>query len=212
MRRYLKKRTAVPKTIAFQGIGFPSKQLVTLKYADKVSVTVTGGVPTLRSWWANSLYSPDAGGGGHQPLYFDQYMALYQHYCVIGSSFKARVIPLDVNSNYVSCTALVNDTSSTSNQDPEYIVELTQGHTMQYFSGATGPATLRKKWSAKKYFGKSPLANVDLQGTSTSNPTEGSFYCIVAQVADESTTLTFKIEVEISYIVIFKELKPVAQS
>lgn len=84
---------------------FPIKSLVpysmgaTLKYSDVVSVNPGAGTPASYIFRANGLYDCDYTGGGHQPRGFDQYMGLYQRYCVVGCAIKVTANQNSVSAN-----------------------------------------------------------------------------------------------------------------
>lgn len=68
----------------------PYKHRCTLRYYDDVDLGGTGVSPTSYIFSANGLYDPDITGTGHQPMGFDQLMALYAHYTVNRSSIKVQ--------------------------------------------------------------------------------------------------------------------------
>jgi len=55
----------------------------TLRYTENRVITGSSGALALYSFGANALYDPNITGTGHQPLAFDQYMALYSVYHVL---------------------------------------------------------------------------------------------------------------------------------
>jgi hypothetical protein len=78
---------------------YSSKQLVlrtgidphlyaTLKYCDTFTFSVATLTGTQQVMRLNSLFDPDVTGAGHQPLYFDQYAALYNRYRVLKTWVK----------------------------------------------------------------------------------------------------------------------------
>lgn len=67
------------------------------------------------------------------------------------------------------------------------------------------------KWSARKYFGGSVMANVNLQGTSAANPTENSGFTLCAQTVD-GTTDSIGYSIDIEYLAVWTEIKDIASS
>lgn len=59
-----------------------TKQRVTMRYAEKVSLTGVAGGSASYIFSANGLFDPNVTGTGHQPRGFDQLMQLYDHYVV----------------------------------------------------------------------------------------------------------------------------------
>lgn len=69
-------------------IGIPDTQYTVIRYVDLVSFTGSTSSYTFR---ANSLFDPDFTSTGHQPYYFDQFIASYEKYRVFKTHIKLRV-------------------------------------------------------------------------------------------------------------------------
>jgi len=194
------------------GLGFPKMLKMTHKYCETVALTSTAGVLNSYTFSTNGLYDPNISSTGHQPYYFDQVGALYDHYCVIGSKVKFTVINTGTNDPAYGIAAFVDDDTATSFSSLDEIIERQTGkfHKTPAIQ-ATHSYTLTLNWSAKKYFGKDPLSNTELQGTIAANPTEQSFFKIAVQ-ANGAANVTTVITAEIEYIAVWKEIKEVAQS
>jgi len=91
MRRPRSNIVTVPRTISSSG-GFPEKIITTLRYTEALSIANTGGV-SGKVFRMNSLYDPNFTDTGHQPLYFDQYAAIYAKYRVLSSKIKVTFSP-----------------------------------------------------------------------------------------------------------------------
>lgn len=204
------KRSVVPRNRVSVGKGLPKQMIITQKYREVVPLNSVAGSTAVYSFSCNSIYDPNYTGTGHQPMYFDQLGALYDHYCVIGSKIRYKIVNASVP---VKLAFYVNDDSAVTPTSPEGASELTSGKLFLLpASGTTAPLRFTGSWSAKKYFGKGVLANTELQGTTSSNPTEQSFYTLVTQSADLSSNSSVYIDAEIDYIVVWKELKDIGQS
>lgn len=92
-RRTMKRRTTrIARPI--RGVGPPKQMYAKLPYDDALSSAVTAG--SYVSWvYQSSAYDPYQPAGGHQPLWFDQYAAMYQRYTVLGISYS-----MDVSGDY----------------------------------------------------------------------------------------------------------------
>jgi len=55
-----------------------------LVYQDKYNLATSSGVGTQQVFRANSIFDFDYTGTGHQPMYRDQIVAMYQYYKVLG--------------------------------------------------------------------------------------------------------------------------------
>ena len=77
-----------------QATGFPDSEWATIRYSDEVPIT-TGGTYGQYTFRGNSCFDPDETGIGHQPMYFDQYAAVYSKYKV--KSSRIRVTAANYN-------------------------------------------------------------------------------------------------------------------
>lgn len=196
------------------GLGFPRQIKTTLKYTETLKLTAASGVFTTYFFSANGAYDPNITGTGHQPMYFDQYAALYNHYTVIGSRITVRV--LQDSATAVGCRVgllQTDDSSYAGTADMDQIDEASMGRFRYMGVGLDHSINLGQRWSAKKTFGGSVLGNDNLQGSSSSNPTEQSYYMFCIQgLSGASTTPTLHCTFEIEYIMIWDELKDVTAS
>jgi len=192
--------------------GFPKKILIKHRYAQAVGITASTGTLVSTRISANGMYQPIA--GGHQPMYFDQMSTMYDHYCVIGSKIKV-IAAADSSSSLTKPVIIglyVNDDTTGYVTNIQAVQEFQQGKTAVLNFNATKPVSLTAKWSAKKYFSKNPLANSELQGSPSANPSEQSYFQICAQDITQAVNATIDVWVEVTYIAIWKELIDVAQS
>lgn len=185
---------------------FPRMMKFTHRYTDMLVLTGVAGATGSYTFSANGLYDPNITGTGRQPLCFDQMSALYDHYCVIGSKINIRVcatstlIPAQYFGVYIN-----DDTGTTPGSAAGYIAN---GRAFRLLPpGGVNTTSMKASWSAKKVFGKSALANVDLQGTAATNPTEQSYYTLFVGTVDQSSNASVSVIVDIEYIAIWKETK-----
>lgn len=85
---------ALPKlSIPRNVLGFPSELVTTVKYSDTYALTSTANAMSARQYMRlNSINDPDQTGTGHQPLWHDQYAAVYGRYVVLKSRMVANFI------------------------------------------------------------------------------------------------------------------------
>jgi len=77
-------KLTVPKPI-----GFPDTIKTRLKYSDVLTISGAAQQYTFR---ANSLFDPDLTSTGHQPMYYDQYIAVYEKYRVHATTIRIRAV------------------------------------------------------------------------------------------------------------------------
>lgn len=89
-RRTYRTRTRVPRPVA---LGVSKYRYAKLSYCDLCSGTVN--VNNFISFaYQSSLYDPYVPVGGHQPMFFDQFAAMYQRYTVMGIAYN-----IDINTD-----------------------------------------------------------------------------------------------------------------
>lgn len=208
--RQVRNRIAVPV-----GLGFPKRMTMTLRYADIGTITTAGsGSISTFNFRANSLFDPNQTGVGHQPMYFDQMMAIYNHYIVIGSKITITWAQLPDAAGtrppvIVGCF-LNDDTVVTPGIYGILENSTIKSKTMTQNTGVT--CTTVCKFSAKKNFGGSVLADADLQGTVTTGPAEEMIYTLFVDSSPSLTSCTVMYNVRIDYIAVFRELKDLSTS
>ena len=132
---------------------------------------VSGAANFQELWSCNGLFAPAVGGGGHQPLYYDQLTAIYNHYTVVASRIKAWFVCLDQTGNIAWYPSVGIDDDSVPSGNMGITQE--EGRTVNSGLALTqGRVVLRKSWKPKASYGGDPLGDPNLQGTISANPTE----------------------------------------
>lgn len=207
-----KKQLSVPRNMVSTGIGFPKKLMMTHKYAEVVTLINTSGAFNSYVFSANSIFDPNVTSTGHQPMYFDQLTALYNHYVVVGSKCKFTFTPSAVTSNTIRVAATIDDGGALTATSLDTTAENTLGKSVIILpAGNNDVKTRTLYYSAKKTFGKNPLANSNLRGSSTTSPAEQNYF-IIASTGDAVLTTSLIVQVEVQYTVIWFELKDIAGS
>lgn len=202
----------VPYNTVNLGLGFPKKMLVKQKYQETITLTSTSGALASYLFRLNSLYDPNYTSTGHQPMYFDQFMALYNHYTVIGCKMVVRMIPFENNGVPMKVCLWQNDDTTVTPSSFSELAEQSKSQTRLIGSDGSNQTTLRLNWSARKTFGKNPLENFDLRGNSGANPTEQSLGTISVQAGDELSTVAVLCQVYMEFISVYTELKDISGS
>lgn len=170
----------------------------------------------LHSFAANDLYDPNVTGGGHQPLGFDQLMALYNHFHVISSKIRVDFCTQSGSSPVAGgcvCMIHVNDDVTLGDTDARTMLEMpgTNWSIMQPVTKS--PLSLRHSYDATSWNPGDIMANDNLQGSSSSSPTEKQHFTLGVASIDQSTDpVVVHCWVEIEYTAVFHEPKDLAQS
>lgn len=217
-RRVNNNQNVVNRINVKNGLGFPRRMTMTHRYAQQgVLSTGTSGAMTNYSFRCNGLYDPDATGAGHQPMYFDQMTAIYNHYCVIASKITVTFCQADTTPTTTQtriplvCGVYLND-DSTVTPGINGLLENALMKTRNFTLNDGSPKTCRLGWSAKKTFGGSILGNSNLQGTATINPAEEQFFTLFLDSAAMLDATDVYYRVQIDYITVWTELKDIASS
>lgn len=204
-------------------LGYPRKQMVRLKWVEEIVLDpVAGGISTY-ILSANGMFDPDITAAlGHQPLYFDQYMAGYDHYTVVGS--KIKVTPLPFDSQYSTAATPgayginLQDDTTFNYTELAQIVESNQnkGNWRMYSNSLTGANTkgrspsITRKFAAKKFFQKA-LTDSN-KGTIATNPSDQAYFQVWASSVDVNNPARTAFLVEMEYIALLTEPKFIARS
>jgi hypothetical protein len=222
-RRNARKRKAITRKArrfrSMPPLGMPSRKLVRLKYVDTISIDPPAAGVLAHYFSANGMFDPNITGTGHQPLYFDQWMAGYDHFTVIGS--KIRVTPSNpTTADIVPCQygCIIDDNTTFSYTTSAQVIESSQGRFSKIAGAKTAPQTkysssIVRKWSGKKFFGTKSLIGEDtFRGSAATNPVEEAYFGVWAGSIGDQNGGKLYLTIEIEYIAMLTEPKFVAQS
>jgi len=197
---------------SFRGMGFPQRLTMRHRYVERVGLTSTTGSRAIYNFIANGMFDPNSTGTGHQPHYFDNLTAIYDHYTVIGSIIKVQALKTSATEVGGTFGIIQNDDTTVT---PGAAVELCEQPSAVWTTIAGNtvtPVSLTSKYSVKKTFGGSILGNDDLQGTSTANPSEVTVFSIFWEAYDQLSTTSLNLLVTIEYVAVWDELRDTAAS
>lgn len=204
-RQRLHEAQLIPGIDGVRTFGFPNTIITKLRYCERLSLTSTAGAYGIKVFAANGLFDPNVSDVGHQPLYYDNYTALYDQYVVIGSKIKVIYVPR--SSTVGMLIGLTGDDDSSGSSNTDLLME--QNNSIHAGLGSLGsdPKTLTMTFEPQEMFGVDAKADGSSQTVTTANPTEGWNYYAWTVAADGSTTASCDIIIEIDYTVKFSELK-----
>lgn len=208
-RRYKKRNNFNKSPIA-------TKMATKLRYHDRITLNPNiAGQAAYYRFSANGCYDPDLTGIGHQPRGFDELMALYQHYTVVGSKITLRAAADNGNVvDGVIGVSLTSDETFTSLQLNDWM-ERSDVKSKVIAGGAGAPATtLTQTCSPKKFFGaRNLLDEANYRGTTSANPADQIGFGIFCGALDSSADAgSYMIDVVIDYLVVLTEPKEVGSS
>lgn len=197
---------------------FPISKLINGQIYYDYAKTLSGGIGAIPTnfYSANGLFDPDRTGTGHQPMGFDQMMALYEQYTVLRAHIKVTFASAGEHARvgiYLSPDATVSGL-------PRLVENglITMGV-------VNGPATSNGQYSFKtlelvcdipKYFGKTReavLADPEMYGTIAADPAEQVYFAVCAWAGfDSAVDVAVGYDVVITYESKYWEPKKLASS
>lgn len=219
-RRPRYRRARPRKMLSMYKAPIPNKIAAKLRYSD--ATTIDPGVLGLgvHVIMANGCYDPDNTGAGHQPRGFDQYMAMYDHYTVVGSKITVTFLHtregiLDATLVGIACRDGTGTATSINSyaEGRNVVSRVLPGHDAS--SSPIQPITLSKTCSTRKFLGRSKvMSDPELKGNASNNPAEDICYHIFCGtpwlIGDPGQAIN--INFVIDYLVVFHEPKQPAQS
>lgn len=218
----LKKKMVVavvkkaPRKTLYKSRQFPLPQskIVKLRYVEQI--TIDSGLGTIGSYAFNctGLFKPNQVAAGHQPYGFDQIMAMYNHYQVLGARIKVSVATSQIaDAHFIAIK--VDDNTALTSTNPWLLLE--QPNLKRKLVSNTNQSTiLSASFSAQKFWKLKNLSgqyNSELVGDLASNPVDSAFFNIL--IGPYTTTqdlASLPCIVEIEYIAKFFEPKDLASS
>lgn len=191
----------------------PLASLATLTYCDNdFSLTSTAGVYARDTYRINSMYDPDATGGGNQPNGFDIMMGLYDHYQVLSASIVVTITHCDQRSVIGINTSDRN--TPLINLETLRIFQENPGSKYKYIIKSDdnrGAVVLKTKTDLPKFFGiprKSFIGSSRFIGQSTTNPDDPAAYHVMLWGLNSATS-TIRYSVRMEFNCLFSEPKSI---
>lgn len=184
--------------------GFPNSIITKLRYCTTKVLSGTTGARGLKVFSANGTYDPDISDTGHQPLYRDNYAALYTTYTVLGS--KITVWYYNQGADNAAIVGIVGDDDTSISSSVETLME--QNNSVSVMHGTTGsPVTV-----LTSVYEPLEMIGVDAKDDGLSatpvaeNPDDQWCYGVWAAAADGVSTIAISCKIEVEYTVKFSQL------
>lgn len=200
----------IPGVDGHRIFGFPNSIITKLRYCTIVDLSSGAGAVAGNTFAANGIFDPDITGGGHQPLYRDNFGTLYDQYVVIGSKIKVTFAAGTGTLPFI--VGITGDDDSTVSGTLETLME--QNNSISTVCGAVGapPVVLTQTFEPLEMFGVDAKDDGSSATVVSANPTELWTYRIWSIPADLTTAGHCYAKVEIDYTVKFTELSTPVQN
>lgn len=194
----------------------PLKHRCKLYYYSTNTVTFTTGAANAQVFSANGLFDPDITGVGHQPMGFDQLMALYEHYTVTKCKIRATLVN---EAKTDTCTVGISiNPDATVETVPGKLIENGLNKRKWLNWGFAGDDKMETEMmmtvDISKINGRpKPIVGDDLfRGDSASNPSEQTYLHVFGFNDASAASVTIRFHVVLEYDAVFTEPRKLAQS
>lgn len=212
-KKYPKKARLPRSNLMGHVSGMPLTRTTRMRYVTPVEIASTGGVINYHSYRCNSVYDPDATTviTDHQPMGFDQWTQLYNHYIVKGSKINVQLTK-STGDDRMAVGIYISDDASVPYTDFTGFAEAQKG-TYKLNAYQRNSLSINTSFSTKGYFNVADLRdNFKRLGALVSdNPSEQAYYMLWLQGMDTGN-VNIQAIVTIDYIVEFSEPKDLTQS
>lgn len=193
---------------------FPAKLRQTLVYSESYQITANNyaAAPVVfNTFRLNGMFDPRAAVGGHQPMGFDQLMAMYTKFVVVGAKITVTFVGSDAAYYTGDCGINIQDPSAAAPVTAEHLIE-SQYSTYGVYAQSGSATTRTLALDMSRYFSVKDLLDEDsLKGTNSSDPARQVYALVWANVhrdASHPVHVTLKIE----YDAIFLEPRETLES
>lgn len=220
VRRYRRKYNtskATGRSLMGPVVNFmPNSVLRKLTYSAEVSINCGIGGRALHTFSSNGLFDPNITGVGHQPRGFDQLMAAYLKYTVLGSKITITQTNYVANPGYVYLThsSSTNPLSTESNDNSAFESAFLVKKPVLCADTTGGQRKFRTSGQValKKYFKTNIMDEDDYSGDASNNPNDQGYWGLYVQNTNgnDPDTLTFSVQIE--YITVFRNPQTIVKS
>lgn len=189
----------------------PAQRVAKLRYCDTFSLTSTSGALAYNTFRANGIYDPDLTSTGHQPMGHDQWVALFNHYVVLGSKITVKACTTTAEADVIYTGVYLSDGGTVPYSSVSEIKENKKGSVTMYAPQSGKNVYSTSKYSAKNFFNvKDVKDNQDRLGALVNaDPGEAACFQVWIQAIG---TGSLEYMVTIDYIVLFSEPRELGQS
>lgn len=181
------------------------------KYATYGTINPALGVPLSIKYRANGMYDPEVAVGGHQPYGFDQMMALFNHFTVVGAKITVRCcnnnsLPLFLATTLRGDSAVPMTTSEL----------LERPGTKSVLMNVAETSEIVHTFSAQEFFGRPTnvlVGAADYRGNVAQDPAEQAYFNVFIAPNNPNDDLQLEtVHVLIEYTAHLTEPKTLSQS
>lgn len=196
-RKTTSRRARLPRTL-----GPPAVTYMKLKIASVRQQSIALNSLDVRQWGLNCLYDTDITGVGVQPVWFDQMMAFYSRYLVVGAKIRVDVSTAANTANIYPATVVGYPSVSLILATNLQSAIAQKGAKYKMMIPGQTRAILTSYFKINQLFGipRTALHSEDnYNGTSAANPVNLALYNIWIANNDSSSSILSTTEINITF-------------
>lgn len=212
-----RKRKRSDLVVSLRRGPFPSSIRTKHRYCQTISMSP--GIATANTYLFRALgmWRPNqtSTGTSHQPLGFDEYTPIYDHYQVTDAKMTCSFVSGSFASTDACMVGIyVNDDATPVTTYNTVIEQGGAAYRILSPTDAMGVVSVSKKFRTKEFFSVANVRdNENLKGSTTANPADDAYFTIFAQGLSVSTAPTsILVNVVIDYSAVWSEPKSLSQS
>jgi len=187
--------------------GFGQSMRTKLRYVENIAFSSTAGAVQRNAFSPQNCFDPNVSGTGHQPMYFDQFAAIYSRYKVHGSTIRVKFNVVSETAA-TSCFAVgiyAGSSSALPASDAQTLMEDNHGKSAicNGRNGGTGQRTIVMDYAPYRDTGIS--VNDDTMVTPTTSGAATYFWNVWAADLQATGTTSLIASVEIIFDVEFTD-------
>lgn len=194
-------KTYIPRWVSTKN-PIPQTMHTTLWYSQVVALNPAAFGIGLHTFRANDLYDPDYTGVGHQPMGFDQLMALYGKFTVLKS--KLTIYPASNNVGGNGWLAVRTCTTPTGVSSLEDFTE-SSGAVIRSYNEATTTSPISTSYSMAESYPGASISDEGLWGTASGIPAELNYHQVAYLAAGTGDPPEMNILCQVQYEVVFHD-------
>lgn len=178
-RKYARRRLFAPNEVsairmpAPRVAGFPDKLRTSIKYIEYVQLDAGATTVAKAQYRMNGLVDPTVAVGGHQPLGFDNFMAVYQKFEVLNC--KVRFTNINASDAHFVYGIVVNELNETVPTSANTLLELGKNCIYQFCHGYGTSKQYAQYVEVNRNIARNlgyALGDDVLKGTATTDPSQ----------------------------------------
>jgi hypothetical protein len=177
---------------------------VELRYVQEVLLTSTSGTYVYNVFRGNGPFDPDQTGTGAQPVWYDDYSAMYNRYRCLGSRITVQWFENDASSISLVC-GVTPQHQTTSMSTVTFAMAQPYTEVLGLTAYAQGKITTQSIRTAKYlgYPGAGMLGSDALESLYSTVPAHQWYWHVFARSTDATTTLGARVFVTIDYDILW---------